>query len=48
LPHGNAVLQKKTTDLIDHSGPIPDEARAHAVKHLQVQLIVGLYRHAAR
>ena len=33
------VLQKKITNLVDHSGPIPDQARAHAVKRLQVQLI---------
>ena len=47
LPHGNAVLQKKATELIDHRCPIPDQARAHTVKCLQVQLIVGLYRNAA-
>ena len=42
----NAVLQKKAANLIDHSGPLADQARSHAVQGLQVQLIVGLYRNA--
>ena len=40
------MLQKKATNLVDHSCPIPDQTRPHAVQRLQVQLIVGLYRHA--
>ena len=36
LPHGNAVLQKKTTDLIDYSCPITNQARTHAVQRLQI------------
>jgi hypothetical protein len=40
------VLQKKAADLIDHSGPLADQARSHAVQGLQIQLIVGLYRNA--
>ncbi len=43
----NAVLQKKAADLIDHSGPAADQAKSHAVKGLQIQLIAGLYRNAA-
>ena len=42
------VVEQKPTDLIDHSGPISDQARAHTVKRLKVQLIVGFYRNAAR
>jgi hypothetical protein len=47
LADRNAVLQKKAADLIDHSGPAADQARSHAVKGLQIQLIAGLYRNAA-
>jgi hypothetical protein len=48
LPHGNAVFQKKATDLIDNSCPITDQARTHAVQRLQIQLVVSLNRHTAR
>jgi len=46
LAYWNTVLQKKAADLIDHSGPLADQARSHAVQGLQIQLIVGLYRNA--
>jgi hypothetical protein len=44
----NAALQEETTDLIDHSRPLADQARPYAVECLQVQLIVSLYWNAAR
>ena len=47
LAHGNAVLQKKAADLIDHSCPLADEARSYPMQRLQIELIVGLYRNAA-
>jgi hypothetical protein len=34
VTHRDAVLQKKTADLIDHSRPIADQARSHAVQRL--------------
>jgi hypothetical protein len=34
LTYRNAVLQKKTADLIDHSRPIADQARSHPVQGL--------------
>lgn len=34
LAYRNAVLQKKTADLINHSRPIADQARSHAVQRL--------------
>ena len=46
LAYRNAALQKKAANLIDHGGPLTDQARSHAVQGLQIQLIVGLYRNA--
>jgi hypothetical protein len=47
LPRGNAVFQKKATELIDYSCPITDQARTH-VQRLQIQLVVSLNRHTTR
>ncbi len=32
LAYWNTVLQKKAADLIDHSGPLADQARSHACR----------------
>src|SRR6516162_581844 len=48
LSHSNSVLQEEAAKLIDHSRPIANQARAHAMQRLQVELIVRLDRHTAR
>jgi hypothetical protein len=35
LPHRDAVLQEKATDLIDDRGPLPHQAVAHTVQRLE-------------
>jgi hypothetical protein len=42
LPDDDAALQKNAADLIDHGGPLADQARPDPVKRLQIQLLVGL------
>ena len=48
LAHRNAVLEEKAAKLVDHCCPIADQPRTHTMQRLQVQLIVSLYRNAAR
>ena len=38
----DAALQKKAANLIDHCGPLADQARPDPVQGLQIQLLVGL------
>src|SRR5262249_29755269 len=45
LPHGDAALDQKAADLIDHPRPLADEARAHAMQSQQVHLLRRLDRH---
>jgi hypothetical protein len=47
LSHSNAVFQKEATKLVDHSRPIANQARTHAMQCLQIELIVRLDRHTA-
>ena len=42
LPHGNAALQQKGTDLVDDAGALADQTRTHAVQRLQVELFGSL------
>ena len=46
LSHSNAMLQKEAAKLIDHSCPIANQARTHAMQCLQVELIVSFNRYA--
>ena len=41
LSDDDAALQKKAANLIDHCGPLADEARPDPVQRLQIQLFVG-------
>jgi hypothetical protein len=42
LSDDDAALQKKAANLIDHCGPLADQARPDPVQRLQIQLFVGL------
>ena len=42
MPDDDAALQKKAANLIDHCGPLADQARPYPVQRLQIQLLVGL------
>jgi hypothetical protein len=39
LADRNAALQQEGTDLVDDAGTLADQARAHAMQRLQVQLV---------
>src|SRR6202451_1578116 len=41
LSDDDAALEKKAANLIDHCGPLADQARADPVQRLQIQLFVG-------
>ena len=41
MPDDDAALQKNAADLIDHGGPLADQARPDPVQRLQIQLFVG-------
>jgi len=47
LPHGNAALQEQGTILVDDRGSMPDQARAHPVHGLEIELLDRLRRHEA-
>src|SRR5947209_2075910 len=38
LPHGNATLQQEGADLVDDAGALADEALAHSMQRLQIEL----------
>ena len=40
MPHGNAALQQEGANLVDDTGALADQSLTHAVKRLQVELIV--------
>ena len=42
MPDDDAALEKKAANLIDHCGPLADQARPDPVQRLQIQLLVGL------
>ena len=42
------MLQEKAADLIDDRGPLPNQAVAHAMQCLKVQLLVRLCRDKPR
>ena len=44
-PHGNAPLQEEGANLIDDAGALADQAFAHPMESLQVELFGGLGRH---
>src|SRR5262245_37294582 len=46
LAHGDAVLQEKAADLIDDRGPLANQAVAHAMQRLKIELLVRLCRDA--
>src|SRR5205823_3238387 len=45
LTHGDAALDEEAADLIDHTRPLADEARAHAMQSQQILLLWRLDRH---
>jgi hypothetical protein len=40
LPYRNAAFQQEGTDLINNAGALTDQAFTHAVKRLQVELVL--------
>ncbi len=48
LAHGDAVLQKKAANLIDDRGPLSNQAVAHAMQRLKIELLVRLRRDTSR
>ena len=42
LSHGNAALEKKAADLIDHCRALTDYSAAHAMQRLQIELFAAL------
>src|SRR6266513_168448 len=45
LPHRDAALDEEAADLIDHTCPLANEARAHTMQRQQVHLLRRLDRH---
>ena len=48
LPDDDAAFQEKAANLIDHCGPLTDQARPDAVQRLQIQLFAGTKRVVGR
>src|SRR5215831_12317361 len=48
LAHRNAMLQQKAADLIDDRSALANEPVAHAMQCLEIELLVRLWRDAAR
>ena len=42
MSDNDAALEKKAANLIDYCGPLADQARAHPMQRLQIQLFVAL------
>ena len=47
-PHGDALLDEEGADLVDRRRPTGDQARAHAMASLQIELILGLLPHRSQ
>src|SRR6266516_2249170 len=45
LPHNDAAFDEEAADLVDHTGTLADEARAHAMQSQQIHLLGRLDRH---
>ena len=47
LAQGNAALEKKATDLVDHCRTLTDQAAADAMQRLQIEVIAAVQWHEA-
>src|SRR5215475_5263146 len=48
LPHRDAVLQEKATDLVNDRGSLRHQAVAHTMQRLEIELLVRFWRYAPR